>query len=173
MSEREVRPQRDQPMLTAVAVAATLLALPVILLAGDFRIVILPGVAIAAALVAAGRDTAHALGGLLILALLWVVSSPDADTPWSVVMATLMLTIHSAAALRSSLPPGASIGTELARRWLLRGGLVAGLTVLVYAVGIAVHHLDQGDSEVIVVLALCLVGGLVLLLRSETLHEQP
>jgi hypothetical protein len=173
MTQQEVRPQRDQPVLTMIAVSATLLALPVILLAGEFRIVMLPGIVLAAALVAAGRDTAHALAGLLIVALLWLLSDPDPVTPWSVALAILMLTSHSAVALRSSLPPGAPIGSALARRWLGRGAVVGGLTVLVYLAGLAVHHLNRGDSEVVVVLALCLVGGLVLLLRSETLHNRP
>jgi hypothetical protein len=170
MSTREARPQRDQPVLTAVAVTATLLVFPVLLLAGDFHLVTVPGVVLAAGLVAAGRDSGHALAALLIVAVLWLVSSPDALTPWSLVLAVLMLTTHSAAALRSSLPPGAGIG-PLAGRWLRRGGLVVALTALVYLVGIAVHHLHRGDSEVVVVLALCLLGALVLLLRSETLQS--
>jgi hypothetical protein len=171
MSPAEPRPQRDQPLLTGVAVTSTLLVLPVIVLAGDLSVLTVPGVLLAAGLMAAGRDNARPLAALLIVAGLWLLSGPDAVTPWSLVLATLMLTMHSAVALRSSVPPGAAIGFGVVRGWLQRGALVVAVTALVYLVGIAVNHLERGDSEVVVVLALGLLGGLVLLLRQETLHD--
>ncbi len=172
MTTREPRPQRDQPVLTAIAVAAALLVLPLIAIAGDFGIFDLPGIALAAGLVAGGRDTTRPLAGLLVIALLWVGSGPSEITAWTLVLATLMLTIHCAVALRDSVPGGARIGRELAVRWLQRGGLVVAVTALVYLAGIAVHHLGRGDSEVVVALALCLLVGLILLLRNETVQDQ-
>ena len=90
-----------------IAVAATLLALPVILLAGDYRIMTIPGIAIAAALVAARRDTPARLVGLLIVASCGCsrarMPSRHGASCW-----LPDLTIHSAVALRSSLPPGAA-----------------------------------------------------------------
>jgi hypothetical protein len=159
-------------VLTAIAVAATLLVLPVLAFAGHFSLVALPGIALAAALVAAGRDTAHPMAALLIVALLWLVSGPNEITPWSVGLATLMLIVHSAVALRSSLPPGAAVSSVLLRRWLARGVFVVAVTTLVYLVGVAVHDLDRGDNQVLMVLALALLGALVLLLRNETVHEE-
>jgi hypothetical protein len=171
VSQPELRPDRDQPGLALLAVAATVLVLPVLVLAGDFRGADLPGIVLAAALVAVRRDTAHATVALLIVAVLWLHSSPAAVTPWSVVMATLMLTMHSATALRSSIPPRALVGSTLARRWLRRGAVVTGLTMLVYLLSVALHQLNRGSSELVLVLTLCLVVGLVLLLRSETLRR--
>jgi hypothetical protein len=173
MTVREAKPPRDQPVLSAIAVGATLLVLPVLLLAGDFRVVTLPGLLLALALVAAGRDTLHTLLALAMIAVLWVASRPDPLTPWSLVFATLMVTIHSAVALKSSLPPGAVPDRRIALRWLLRGAVVIALAAVVYLVGIAVHHQHRGKSEVVVVLALALLGALVLLLRDETVQDAP
>jgi len=169
MIVREVRPQPDQPRLAALAVAATILALPVLMFAGGFSLVSLAGVALAAGLVAAGRDSAHALGALLVLGFLWLNSGANPVTPWTLVMALLMLTIHASVGLRASLPPGAQLGRDLALRWLRRGALVLAITALVYLLGVAVHEVDRGAHDLIAVLAMVLLGGLVLLLRSETL----
>jgi hypothetical protein len=171
VSQPELRPDRDQPGLALLAVAATVLVLPVLALAGDFRGADLPGIGLAAVLVAARRDTAHATVALLIVAVLWLHSSPAAVTPWTLVMAVLMLTMHSATALRSSIPPRALVGSIVARRWLRRGAIVTGITGLVYLVSVALHQLDRGSSEMVVVLTLCLVVALVLLLRNETLRR--
>ncbi|MDP9318433.1 MAG: hypothetical protein M3O94_05035 [Actinomycetota bacterium] len=167
MSTVEVTPPRDQPVLSLLAVAATVLVFPVLVLAGDFRIVMVPGMLLAAGLVAAGRDSMHGLAALAIVAVLWVASGPDALTPWSPVLAVLMLTIHATLALRSALPPGAALGSMLLLRWFWRCVAVVGLTGFVYVVGLALHHLPRGDNEVVVVVALALLGGLVLLLRHE------
>jgi len=168
MSTVEVTPPRDQPVLSLLAVAATALVFPVLVLAGDFRIVMVPGMLLAAGLVAAGRDSMHGLAALAIVAVLWVASGPDALTPWSPVLAVLMLTIHATLALRSTLPPGAALGSMLLLRWFWRCVAVVGLTGFVYVVGLALHHLHRGDNEVVAVVALALLGGLVLLLRHET-----
>lgn len=170
MSAPEARPPRDQPLLSAAAVAATLLVLPLLAVAGNFHWLMVPGVGLAAALVAAGRDSLHALAALMLVALLWLVADPAPLSPWSLVLAVLMLTAHSAVALRSTVPPGATLDSAITLRWVWRGLAVIGLAVLVYLGGLAVHHLRRADSEVVVVVALVLLGGLVLLLRNETVQ---
>lgn len=170
MTTREVTPPRDQPVLTAIAIGSMALVLPVLLLAGDFRLVTVPGVLLATALVATGRDTLHALGALVIVSVLWLASHADHLTPWSLVVAALMLTAHSAVALRSCLPPSAAISREIGIHWVRRCAVVLAVTGLVYLLGISVHQLHRGDSQTLVVLALVLVGGLVLLLRRETIR---
>lgn len=170
MTTSDELPPRDQPVLSAIAVAAMLLMLPVLLLAGDLRLLTIPGVLLAAALVAGGRDTLHALAALAVVSILWLTSHADTLTPWSVMAAALMLTTHGAVALRSSVPPGAAIEREIGVRWVRRGAGVLALTAVVYLVGVGVHQLRPGTSELVVVIALVLGGVLVLLLRSETVR---
>lgn len=164
---------RDQPVLVLVAVTAVLLALPVVLLAGEVHLVAVPGVFLAAALIAAGRDSLHAGVALAIVVLLWLMARPNAVSPWSLVLALLMLTAHAAVALRSSVPPGAPLDRGVVLRWVGRGLAVTGITGLVYLVGLAVHQLNRGDNQLIVVAAPALLGGLILLLRHETVEDRP
>lgn len=171
MSTGYVDPPRDHPVLVAVAVASIVLVLPVIALAGNIRGVTVPGIILAAVLVAAGRDSVGALAGLGLVVLLWVVSTPRTLTPWSVVLAVLMLTTHAAVALRSSAPPGARLGSTVLLRWLRRWAAVMGVTGLAYLLALALDKLHHGGSQVVVGLALGLLGVLVLLLRRETLRE--
>jgi hypothetical protein len=169
MSRWKSGPPRDQPVLTAVAVAAVALCLPVLVLGGAFRAVMVPGVVLAAALMAAGRETLHALAGLAIVALLWVTADPAAMTPWNLVLAVLMTTGHAAAALRSSVFPGAWLDPVIVRRWLRRGLAVSGLTTVVYLIGLAMQHLDHNGGETVPFVALLLLAGLILVLRRETI----
>lgn len=173
MSSGYVDPPSDHPLLVGVAVAATGLVLPVIALAGDVRAVTVPGIILAAVLVGAGRDSAGALAGLGIVALLWVSSTPRTLTPWCLVLALLMLTTHAAVALRTTAPPGARFGSTVLLRWLGRCVAAMGVTGLAYLVAVALDELHRGGSQVVVAVALVLLGALVLLLRRETMGGKP
>jgi hypothetical protein len=162
---------RDQPLLVAIAVGATLLMLPVLWAAGGFHLWTLLGVLLAAWMVAAGRETRPALFAMLLVGLLWLTSDPDPRTPWSMALAALMLTIHSALALRSSLPPEADIGAAIWWRWLFRAGVTLGVTGVAYLAVVAGHAVRPIDSELVLVLALGVLAGLVLVLRRETLGD--
>lgn len=172
MSASDAKPPRDQPALSAVAVVAVLLVLPVVALASHVGLLTVPAVLVAALLVGARHDSGHALAALLLVTLAWVASRPDALSPWSLVLAVLMLTTHCAVALRSSLPPGAPPDRLIVLRWLRRMGCVVAVTTAVYLAGIAVHRVHSGGSELVVVLALLVVAVLVLVLRDETVREE-
>lgn len=173
MSSGYVDPPSDHPLLVAVAVTATLLVLPVLALAGSVRAVTVPAIILAAGLVVAGRDSVGALAGLGVVALLWVSSTPRTLGPWSLVLALLMLTTHAAIALRGTAPPGAVLGTTVLLRWIGRCSLVMGVTGLAYLLAQALDTLHHGGSRVVVAVALGLLGGVVLLLRRETLGDGP
>jgi hypothetical protein len=172
MSVDSTRPTGDQLVLAVVAAAATLLVVPVIVVAGDFSLWMAPAAAIAAGFVFARHDSSHGLAALGIVALLWLAARPDALSPWTVVVALLMFTIHTCLALRSTAPPGATLGRVVVTRWLRRSALVAVLTLLVYVAAISLRNLHRSDAEVVLASALALLGGLILLLRQETLESE-
>jgi len=169
MRPSSAREPRDQPLLSLVAVIAVVLLLPLLIVAGSFHWVMVPGVLLAAALMSAGRDSLHALVGLAVVALLWLLAEPAPLSPWSLVLAVLMLTAHSAVALRSTVPPGAAPDRAIMARWAWRGLAVTGLGAFGYLLALVVHHLQRVDSEVVVAAVLVLLGTFVLLLRHETL----
>ena len=171
MTGTDVRTPSDHPALVGVAVGSTVLTLPVMALAGQASLATVPGVLLAAVLVAFGRDAANALVSMGIVALLWAASAPPPLSPWSLVLALLLLTTHAAVALRSTAPPGAALDGVLLVRWFARCAVVSAITGAAFVVALALDHLHHGGSQVLVTGALVLLGGLVLLLRHETLRQ--
>ena len=141
-------------MLTLVGVTSVLLTIPVLLFAGSPPVLTIVGALVAAAFVGARRESLHAVAALGIIVVLWMTADPAATSPWSLVLAVLLLGTHSAVALRSSVPPGAPLDRVVVRRWARRGLAVCALTGLVYVVGLAVHHLHRGDNPAVVVATL-------------------
>jgi hypothetical protein len=159
----------DQPVLAGVATIATWLTLPVLLLAGDGSALSTAiAVLVAGLLVGARRDSRTALFGLLLIGLLWLTSNPDARAPWSLVLASLMLIAHAAAALRSTLPPGARLDASIVWRWVFRVAATLALTALTYLLVVAADYVEPTGSELMISLALVVLAALVLLLRRET-----
>lgn len=173
MSEA-VRPIGDELVLSVIAAVATLLVIPVVVVAANLNAWMVVVVVIAAAMVFSRRDSAHALAALGAIALVWIAAGPNSLSAWSVVIALLMFTVHTALALQTTAPPGAGFGRAVVTRWLVRSAVVAGLTVVVYAAAVSLDDLHRSDGEAVLAAALALLGGLVLLLRRETLggHRQ-
>ena len=95
---------------------------------------------------------------------------PETDMKWTTyAVAMLMFTVHITLALRTTAPPGAEMGREVARRWLLRAGLVSVLTTAVYVLVFALRNVQQANLEVVLAVSILALGGLVMLLRAETL----
>lgn len=163
----------DQRILSAIAVAAVLLMLPVVILAGHFQLVTIPLIVLAALLVAADRDSLYGMAAVGILALLWIAARPATLSPWTLVTALLLFTIHAALALRTTEPPGASLGPVTVRRWVVRCGVVAAVTAGVYGVSLVLHLAQPHNNDIVVVLALVLLGALILLLRHESVEIEP
>ncbi|MDX6298014.1 MAG: hypothetical protein QOI51_1871 [Nocardioidaceae bacterium] len=164
-----IRPMGDELVLSVIATVATLLVIPVIVVAGSLNAWMVVVVVLAAAMVYSRRDSAHGLAALGAIALAWIAGRPDPLSPWSVVIALLMFTVHGALALQTTAPPGAGLGRAVVTRWLVRSAVVAGITVVVYVVAVSLDNLHRSDGEAVLAAALALLGGLVLLLRQETL----
>jgi hypothetical protein len=81
----------------------------------------------------------------------WVVAVPlrAGLAPWVQLLAAalLLLVVHLTASLAASLPPAAPVPTPTVRRWVRRGGVVAALTVPVWAVA-ALAAQQEGLGEV-------------------------
>ena len=156
-------------ILALTGAAAVLLVLPVIAVAGDFAWwMVLVGV-FGAATVYSRRDSGHGLVVLGAVAFMWLVAQPSASSAWNLAVAMLMFTVHITLALRTTAPPGAEMGREVARRWLLRAGLVSVLTTAVYVLVFALRNVRQANLEVVLAVSILALGGLVMLLRAETL----
>ena len=172
MSRFEGRLGGQDQMLAGLAGVATVLVVPVVVVAGDFRAWMALALAIAAAMVATRQDSPHALAALGIIALVWIGARPDDLTPWSLVIALLMFTIHVALAFRTTAPPQATVDRTAVARWLGRCALVVALTGLVYLAALALRNLDRSDAEGVLAVAFALLSGLILVLRHETLGDQ-
>ena len=148
MSAGDPRRRGDELLLAVAATVATLLTIPLVLLAGTFEFWMIAAVVAAAAMVYARRDSSHGLAALGVVVLVWVAARPDALSPWTVALALLMFTTHAALALQTTAPPGADLGRAVRERWLRRCALVAALTGLVYLVALALRDLHRSGAEV-------------------------
>lgn len=160
-------------MLAVLAAACLIAVLPVVAVSGGLHLWMAPVLLIAAGLVFARHDTGHGLAALTLVALVWVVSTPDPESAWSLVVALLMFAAHTCLALQATGPPTANLAPAVVRRWLLRSASVAVLTAGTYAVARVMGTLTTAEAEVVLPLALTLLAALVLLLRLEIVSEQP
>ena len=170
MSSDDPRPAGDDRRLSALAALATVLVIPVIVVAGHFSLWMAPAAVIAAYAAFTKRDTSHGLAVLGVVALMWMAARPGSLSPWTIVVALLMFTIHTALALQTTAPPGVNLGGAIGLCWLRRSAVVLALTVLVYVAADALQGLHRSDAEVFLAAAFALLGCLVLLLRRETLE---
>lgn len=157
--------------LAVIGAAAILLVLPLEVVAGDVAPWMPVVILMATVLVYVRRDSPHGLIALAVVALSWLVASPDRLTAWTMVVAVLLFTAHTTLAMRTSAPPSAEFGRAVVLRWLGRWAAVVLVTVAVFGLAYAVKNLHRSDGEAVLALTLVLLGALVLLLRAETLDE--
>jgi membrane-bound ClpP family serine protease len=172
MNPDSIRPTGHELVVAIVGVVAVLLVLPVIAAAGNvswWMVIVALG---AAAFVFLRRDSGHGLAALAGITMMWLASDSDPASPWSLAVALLMFTTHTSLALRTTAPPGAPFSSTVVLRWLGRSAVICAVTAVVYLLVFAFRDLQQADAEVILALALAMLGALILLLRSETLDAQ-
>jgi hypothetical protein len=109
-------------------------------------------------------ETNAALGLVLYLGGLWMVSTSGRLDLWTLVAALLLLALHLACTLSSYGPPGLRLDPVLLRLWRGRTVLCVGAAVLVWASAAVVDFLDLPASGVGVGLGLLVVLGWVALL---------
>ena len=154
--------------LRATVLAAALVFLALVPLAGGVFHPLLSGVAVAFAVLAALLPEGNAaLGLLLYLCLLWMISVPGHLTGWTLAAAVDLYVLHLACTLLSLGPPGHRPDGVLLALWWRRSVLCVGAAVLVWAAARVVAFLDLPPSGVAVGLALVLLLGWAALLSAR------
>lgn len=162
--------ERERPLLPLLSALPVLLVVPVALVAGSVGLWMVGAGVLAAVLVYRAPDSERGALALGLAATVWLFAGPETLSPWSLVVALLLLTSHSVLALRATAAPATDFGAEMLRRWLVRGTAVAAVTAVVYVAAVAVDSLPRSSTGVAVAAGLALLAGLVFLLRQETMR---
>lgn len=162
----ELRHSSREGLLLRLAIALS--AVGVVVLAAvtaeagpfDIWVVVVPLVLGIAAAIAPQGVVPLAL--LVYLVMLWVLTSDDVASGWTLGVAAAVLIIHTAAALVAAIPVAAGLPEGIWRRYLVRVVAVFGaVTVVWVAVRLAAGVTLPGGT-VALVLAVLLAGAAVL-----------
>jgi hypothetical protein len=126
------------------------------------------GLAVLVALLPEGNA---ALGLVLYLGVLWMLSAPEPLGGWTLVAAADLYLLHLACTLLSYGPPGHRLDATLLGLWSRRSVLCLGATTLVWLVGRTVSFLDLPASSTAVGLALVALLGWVALLTVRLARD--
>jgi hypothetical protein len=117
-----------------------------------------------AVLVALLPDGNAALGLVLYLGVLWMLSAPDPLGGWTLLATIDLYVLHLACTLLSYGPPGHRPDATLLGLWSRRSVLCLGAAVLVWLFARTVDFLDLPPSSTVVGLALLVLLGWVAVL---------
>jgi hypothetical protein len=155
----------QQRVLRGVELAAPLLFLAAVPASGGvFHPVFTAVGGLLAVLVALLPETNAALGLVVYLGALWMLSTPSRLDLWTLAAAVLLCALHLACTLSSYGPPGLRLDPVLVAVWRRRSVLCVGAGVLVWASARVVGFLDLPASGVAVGLGLLVVLSWVALL---------
>ena len=133
--DRAVLAHRQQRVLRAGVVAATVAFLWLVVLAGgSVHVVVSAGLLVLALLAALMPDSSAPLFLVLGLAGRWWVAVPDAWSGWTLAAAVLLLAVHVASTLGAYGPPALVVPGDLVRTWAGRAALMLAVTALVWLV---------------------------------------
>lgn len=162
------RLSRQQLLLRAVPVPATLVLLGLVRATGDqfSPLFVLPALALAV-LATALPDSSVGLFLMLDLGALWLQSVPQRVDLVLLVAMLDVLALHLALTLAAAGPPGAVLPRSLLRTWLLRGLGLAGAGLLAWVAAWLVARAATGPTAWAMAagLVLVLVWGAVLTVR--------
>ena len=163
----------EERALRAVALAAPLVFVALVPLAGGVFHPVFTAVAVAlAVLVALLPEGNAALGLVLYLGVLWMLSVPGHLDGWTLAAAVNLYLLHLACTLLSLGPPGHRPDRTLLTLWWRRSVLCVGAAVLVWAAARVVAFLDLPPSGAAVGLALVLLLAWVTLLTVRLARER-
>ena len=128
----------------------------------------MPRVSIASAF----RPDSHtAVAVITILAWHWLAVVERIDTAWMPVAACSLLAYHSVIALTATFPVGGVVPTATLLQWLRRTALGCGGTVAMWALVVLLDRRDAAGNGLLTALALAIVAGSAVALRSASLDE--
>lgn len=152
----------QQRVLRGVELAAPLLFLAAVPASGGvFHPVFTAVGVLLAVLVALRPETNAALGLVVYLGALWMLSTQGRLDLWALAAAVLLWALHLACTLSSYGPPGLRLDPVLLAVWRRRSVLCVGAAVLVWASARVVGFLDLPPSGLAVALALVVILGWV------------
>jgi hypothetical protein len=165
---------REQLAFRAAVPVATLLLVAVFREASGRLHPVLGAVALLLAVVAAvspGSDAA--LGLVLYLGAMWLLTVPERLDPWTPAVALLLCLIHLGCTLASYGPPGMTLDRRLLRRWRARllGCLAA--AVLLWGAALLISSLGSRGGPVALALGLGALVGWVLVVRLRVPGPDP
>jgi hypothetical protein len=159
------------------ALRAVVLVTPLVFLAlipvggGVFHPVFSAVAAGLAVLVALLPEGNAALGLVLYLAVLWMLSAPEPLGGWTLLATADLYLLHLACTLLSYGPPGHRPDATLLGLWSRRSVLCLGAAVLVWLVARTVSFLDLPASSIALGLALVVLLGWVALLTVRLARD--
>lgn len=107
------------------------------------------------------------------LGLGWWTQVDHPSSGWLLVFALGVFAIHTSAALTSSGPPSAPIGSDTLRRWSMAASSVAFVAVLAWGMFVAMNDVSMRASTLRLVAALVAVALLTLAIRRLSLPTAP
>lgn len=165
--DRAVLAHRQQRVLRAGVLVATLAFLWLVVLAGGtVHVVVSTGLLVLAVLAALMPDSSAPLFLVLGLAGRWWAAVPDAWSGWTLAAAVLLLAVHLASTLGSYGPPALVVPAALLRTWAGRAAVMLAVTALVWLVaGLFTTLALPGTVPVLAVALGVVVAWIVLLGR--------
>ena len=113
-------------------------------------------------------DTHTALGVVVLIVWYWSVQVDAVDTPWLPVAGICLLVFHSVVALSATIPTGGEVPNVTLGSWLRRMALGGGATLGMWALVVVFDRGDAAGNGVLTALALAVVVGGAVLVRSRS-----
>ena len=133
-----------------------------------FGLVVVAALSIASAF----RPDSHTAAAVIaIIAWHWLAVVDRVDTVWLPVAACCLLGYHSVIALTATFPVGGVVPTATLMQWLRRTALGSGATVALWVVVVLLDRRDGPGNGLLTALALVVVAGGAVAVRSGSLGE--
>ncbi len=114
-------------------------------------------------------DSHFAVTLMALLVLIWLALVSDDLTPWTLVAALSLLSLHTAVAFATIAAPDALRCAATTRRWLRRYVVLAVLTASVWLLARGVHELGPSHSVALTLPAFAIVGTVLWVVRERSL----
>jgi hypothetical protein len=120
---------------------------------------------------AARPDSHTALAVIAVCAAHWLVTIDRIDTPWLPAATVCLLVYHATNALSATLPTGGEVPMATLAQWLRRTLFGAGATVGMWIIVVLFDQREGAGNGLLTGLALAVVGGAALMIRSRSVDQ--
>ncbi|WP_395155063.1 hypothetical protein [Ilumatobacter sp.] len=116
-------------------------------------------------------DTHTALGVVVLIVWHWSARVDAVDTPWLPLVGICLLVFHSVVALLATIPTGGEVPNATLGSWLRRTALGGGAALGMWALVVVFDRGDAAGNGVLTALALAVVVGAAVLVRSRSVDQ--